>query len=155
MTRPLVVVEDPDRDRGLVERARAVAVGEGTDLVVVALATPEEYEDVAATLDAIGRTEHTSYDEDAVLEGLWGDVDDLAGDVLGGGEGTVVAYDLHTQVVADDDQAEAIVDVADRTGCDHVFVSGRRRSPTGKAVFGDRTQQVILDFDGYVTVAMR
>jgi len=34
-----------------------------------------------------------------------------------------------------------------------VFVRGRRRSPTGKAVFGDTAQAVILNFDGFVTVA--
>jgi hypothetical protein len=33
-----------------------------------------------------------------------------------------------------------------------VFLAGRKRSPTGKALFGDQTQAVILDFDGAVTV---
>lgn len=149
MSSALIVIEDVDRDRELLERARAFAVGEGTDLVVLSLATPSEYESVSETLDAIGDVEHTSYNEDDVLEGISGEIDDLAADVLG----EQVDYELVTEIV-EDDQAEAIIEVAERTGCDHVFVSGRRRSPTGKAVFGDRTQQILLNFDGYVTVSM-
>lgn len=148
--RGLIVIEDPDRDRELLERARTFAIGGGTDLIVVALATPDEYEEIEATLDSIGRAEHVNYDEDAVLEGVWGEIDDLADEVLG----AAVDYELRTVVVEEDDQPEEIVDLAERTGCDHVFASGDRRSPTGKAVFGDRTQKVILNFDGYVTTTI-
>lgn len=151
MTRALVVVEEPSRERSLLERARAFAVGGKTDVAALALATPEAYEAVEETLDEIGRIEHTSYDVDDVMEGVAGDVDDVVGDVL---EPTV-EYDLHTAVVETDEQADAILDLANSTDCDHVFLPGRRRSPTGKAVFGDRTQRVILNFDGYVTVSMR
>lgn len=148
MGRALVVIEDGDRDRELLERAREFAVGGETDLVVLSLVTQDEYESVADTLDTIGQVEHTTYDESAILEGLSGDADDLAGAVLDG-----VDYEVRV-AVSDDDQAERIITAADDADCDHVFLPGHRRSPTGKAVFGDRTQQVILDFGGYVTVAM-
>lgn len=150
MKRALIAIEETDRDRELLERARAFAFGERIDLVVVALTTPDEYEEVEEALDAIGRVEHTRYDEDDVLEGLSGDVDDLAIDVLG----SSIDYELQTVVAEVGDQATALLEIADRTDCDHVFVPGTRRSPTGKAVFGDRTQDVILNFDGYVTVSM-
>lgn len=45
-----------------------------------------------------------------------------------------------------------IIDVAENHGCDHIFVTNRSRSPAGKALFGDTTQSVILNFDGFVTV---
>lgn len=151
MTRALVVIEEPSRERNLLERARAFAVGRETDLVALALATPEEYEAVEATLDEIGRIEHTSYDVDDVMEGVAGDVDDVVSDVLD----PTVEYDLRTAVVEPDEQADTILGLANSTDCDHVFLPGHRRSPTGKAVFGDRTQKVILNFDGYVTVSMR
>jgi nucleotide-binding universal stress UspA family protein len=150
MPRSLVVVEDPDRDRRLLERARAFAVGAETDLVVAALATTAEYEEVAETLETIGRAERTTYDEDAVLEGVSGDVDDLATEVLG----DAVGYEFHAQVVDAADQADAVLDLAASADCDHVFLPGIRRSPVGKAVFGDRTQRLILEFDGCVTVSM-
>lgn len=150
MPRALVIVEDPDRDRNLLERARSFAVGDGTDLVVLALTTPDEYEDMAETLGTIGRAENTTYSETDILDGIAGDIDDVSSDVLG----ESVEYELYTRVAESDDQAEVIFDVADRTDCDHVFTPGRQRSPTGKAVFGDRTQQIILNFDGFVTVAM-
>ncbi|WP_436348689.1 universal stress protein [Natronorubrum sp. FCH18a] len=47
---------------------------------------------------------------------------------------------------------EDIIQVAEEENCEHVFVSGKKRSPTGKAIFGDVAQSVILQFDGPVTV---
>lgn len=47
---------------------------------------------------------------------------------------------------------EAILDVADEDDCDHVFITGRKRSPVGKAIFGDMAQHVLLEFDGPVTI---
>jgi nucleotide-binding universal stress UspA family protein len=150
MPRALVAIENTDRDRELLQRARTFAIGAEIDLVVVALATSDEYNEVEQTLDEIGRAEHTSYDEDAVLEGLFGDIDDLAHNVLG----DAVDYDLRPVVADTSDQATSIVDIARNTDCDHVFLAGVRRSPTKKAIFGDRAQQVILEFEGYVTVSM-
>lgn len=47
-----------------------------------------------------------------------------------------------------------VIEVAEREGCDHIFIAGKRRSPSGKAFFGDVTQSIILNFDGMVTVTM-
>ncbi len=43
-------------------------------------------------------------------------------------------------------------EIAENNDIDHIFVPGKNRSPTGKAVFGDGTQDIILRFDGPVTV---
>ncbi|NUB93578.1 universal stress protein [Haloterrigena sp. SYSU A121-1] len=45
-----------------------------------------------------------------------------------------------------------IIEVAKEEDCGHIFISGKKRSPAGKAVFGDVAQSVILQFDGPVTV---
>ncbi|MFB6091664.1 MAG: universal stress protein [Haloquadratum sp.] len=43
------------------------------------------------------------------------------------------------------DRGDAIVRLAEQTGADRVLVGGRRRSPTGKAVFGSVAQEVMLN----------
>ncbi|WP_226482819.1 universal stress protein [Natrinema amylolyticum] len=47
---------------------------------------------------------------------------------------------------------EGLIQVAEEEKCAQIFISGKKRSPAGKAVFGDVAQSVILQFDGPVTV---
>lgn len=49
-------------------------------------------------------------------------------------------------------EAESILEVAREYECDHIFTIGNRRSPSGKAIFGDLAQRLVLDFDGPVTI---
>lgn len=49
-------------------------------------------------------------------------------------------------------EEETILDLAEERDCDHLFLAGRRRSPSGKALFGDLTQRLLLNFEGMVTV---
>jgi len=53
------------------------------------------------------------------------------------------------------DPAERILDVAADRDVDMIAVAGRRRSPTGKALFGSVTQSVILEADRPVVVCHR
>lgn len=48
--------------------------------------------------------------------------------------------------------ADSVVDLARKHDVDHVYVVGRERSPTGKALFGDLAQKTVLNFEGPVTV---
>ncbi|MEF8814333.1 MAG: universal stress protein [Halovenus sp.] len=52
------------------------------------------------------------------------------------------------------DPAEAIIEVADEIDADRIVISGRKRSPVGKVLFGSVTQSVLLASDVPVTVAM-
>lgn len=47
--------------------------------------------------------------------------------------------------VTEDDQTDAILRAIDDVDADRIYMFSRRRSPTGKAVFGSTVQQVILD----------
>ena len=48
---------------------------------------------------------------------------------------------------ASGDAADELLAAAENIGVDAICVSGRKRSPTGKAVFGSVTQDVILESD--------
>jgi nucleotide-binding universal stress UspA family protein len=51
------------------------------------------------------------------------------------------------------DPAEQILDIATAEDANLIVVAGRKRSPTGKALFGSVTQSVILNADRPVMVA--
>lgn len=47
---------------------------------------------------------------------------------------------------------EGILELADKIDADHIVLGGRKRSPTGKMLFGSVTQSIILGTDLPVTV---
>jgi nucleotide-binding universal stress UspA family protein len=149
MQRGLVLVEESDDHRDLLREAMEHAVGADADLVLLTTVSGDALEAGAQALESIGRHEGTSYDADTVLDGAVADVRSYFDDVV------VESVDVTVVARATDDPAGAVLEVAADRGCDHVFAFGDRRSPTGKALFGDVAQQVALNFDGYVTLATR
>jgi nucleotide-binding universal stress UspA family protein len=53
------------------------------------------------------------------------------------------------------DPADAIIRTADQRDVDRIVIAGRKRSPTGKALFGSVTQKVILNTDRPVLVCSK
>ncbi|UWG48670.1 Nucleotide-binding protein, UspA family [Halanaeroarchaeum sp. HSR-CO] len=51
-------------------------------------------------------------------------------------------------------EGRSILEVADDRDVDHLFVVGEQRSPSGKAIFGDLAQRLIIEFDGPVTTVV-
>lgn len=149
MQRALVVVDDSEGHRTLLEEAGELAAGVGTNLVLLSMITEQEYEEGIEAMEAIGEVEHTSYDESAVIEAAETSAEKIANDVF---ERGAVDFETVGAVVEEGAFADRIIATAEEYDCDHVFISGRRRSPTGKAIFGDTAQAVILNFDGPVTV---
>ena len=150
MDHALVVVEPTEPFEGLVKEAAAYARGSGADLLVLSFISPEAFEEDAETLGAIGHVENVSYGENTILQGHQSSLEEFVEPLIGDD----VDYECHIGVAEPDDRADEIMDAAESSRSDHVFVHGRRRSPTGKALFGDMTQRLLLNFDGLVTVAM-
>lgn len=148
MDRALVVVDDKESGAALLTEAASVAEGTGADLVLASFVTEEEYEHDQETLQQIGEVEGRDYTE-SPGEFARNLVTHLAEEHVDG-----VDYKTIGEIVEEDDQADRILDIADEEECDYVYLAGKRRSPTGKALFGDRTQQVLLNFPDYVVVTM-
>jgi nucleotide-binding universal stress UspA family protein len=149
MERALVVVDDTDKHRKLLREAGELAAGVGADLVLLTTLTEDEFAEDAATIETIAEMEHTGFEEDAGVEAARNFARDTAEDVL---DGIDVEFEAIGRVIDENEHADAVLDTAENHDCDHVFITGQRRSPTGKAIFGDAAQRVILNFDGLVTV---
>ncbi|MFC6990107.1 universal stress protein [Haloplanus sp. GCM10025708] len=126
---------DVERAPRLAEEAKDVAGPSGATVVLAHVFTEEEYHDTLDKLDVQLEREATTPDDVARHNATIRDVaDDLAEDG--------VDYEIRGIV---GDPGEAIVELAGRTNADQVIVGGRKRSPTGKAVFGSVAQEVMLN----------
>lgn len=149
MERALVVVDSSESSPELVREAGKLAAGVGSSLVVCSVVDQDEIDQYDEMIGAIERTEQTSYGVDVRETAATKPARDIAEEVLGNVD---VKYQT-TGIVADpNDCAPQIVDLATELDCDHVFIAGRQRSPTGKAMFGDTAQRVILNFPHPVTI---
>ena len=145
MERALAVVEGDEAAKEIVRTAGELAAATGAEFVLVHVTDEEEYDRRREQLESIP-TQETQYSVGQALEGARKFADDIGAEVL-------ADLDVDYEVVGRlGEKAEKVLSAADEYDVDHVFISGRKRSPTGKAVFGDVAQEVILEFDGAVTV---
>jgi len=147
MDRPLVVYDDDNTE--LLAEAGQLAGGVDATLTILSLMTADEFRDAREALDVVAEEEQTSYDDSVVIDAAKRQARDTA-------EAVLADVDVDWQVVGarigdGETEADRILDVAGDNDIDHVFMTGQKRSPTGKAVFGDRVQSIILNFDGPVT----
>ncbi|MFC4989776.1 universal stress protein [Saliphagus infecundisoli] len=149
MDRGLVVVESADHARTLIREAGELAAGVGAGLVLLTLMDRDEYEHDLETMETIADIEGVSYTSEDIKESGRRFGRDIAREEIGD---LALEYESICAVVEGGGEADRILEAAQREGCDHVFIAGRKRSPTGKALFGDTTQKVILNFDGVVSV---
>ncbi|WP_224450346.1 universal stress protein [Haloprofundus salilacus] len=156
MQRGFVVVDDTETHRTLLEEAVRFASSDSDDsaeLVLFSWLTPERVDENFDALESIEKMEHTSYEAPSPLDSVRQFVRQFAEETLTNLDRSV-DYEIVTVVADEDELGTKIIDTAETHGCDHVFITGQKRSPTGKVLFGDVAQQVILNFDGLVTTAM-
>lgn len=145
MERALAVVDADESTKELVREAGELAAAVDAELVVLHVTTSEEYEEKRKTMEDIPDS-RARYSSKQALQGAEQFAEDVGREVL---DGVGVEYET---VGAVGDEKNEILKKADEYDCDHLFIAGDKRSPTGKALFGDLTQSVILNFDGPVTV---
>jgi len=145
MDRALAVIDPTDAAKDLLREAGTLAAGVGADLVVIHVTTEDEYGGRREAMEAIPNST-ADYTPDDAEAGAAQFAADLADEILGDLD---VEYETAGYLGK---KAEKTLRAADEYDCDHIFLAGRKRSPTGKAIFGDATQKVILDTDGPVTV---
>ena len=145
MERALAVVDAEESTKALVREAGELAAAVDAELVLLHVTTNDEYEETRQTMEGIPNSS-VGYSGEKAREGAENFAADIGREVL---EGIDVSYE---SVGALGDEQTEILDTAEEYDCDHLFMAGEKRSPTGKALFGDLTQSIILNFAGPVTV---
>jgi len=146
MDRPLVVYDDENTE--LLEQAGEIAAGVDAELIVLSLMTADEFREAREALDVVAQEEHTAYDDSVVIDAAKKQARQTAKDVF---DDDIDYRVVGARIGDGESEADRILEVSDDNNVDHVFITGQKRSPTGKAVFGDRVQSIILNFDGPVT----
>jgi len=128
---------DADRLEQLAETAIDIAGPAGATVALAHLFTHDEYDTARSNLDFDADSEVTP----DVIARRYVTIRDLR-DAM---EGAGVEYTTHGRTTNSDEIGEGIVGLAEEVGADLVVIGGRRRSPTGKAVFGSTAQEVLLN----------
>lgn len=144
MARLLMLARDTEVGEKMLRTAGRHAAGIGAELIVLAAVDENDYRstlqrssdsrvnEIESVDDLESRTrEETTELADRVLR----DVD--------------VEYDVVSEVVS---LPDGIISFAEENDCTHIYVVSQKRSPTGKAIFGDLAQSILLNFDGPVTI---
>ncbi|ACV12607.1 UspA domain protein [Halorhabdus utahensis DSM 12940] len=152
MEQALVVVDDTEASEELLRKAGDIAEGLGAKLYLFGTLDPDEFDEARETLDTIGEVENTSYTDSDILKTVHTSLNETIEEVFGDPD---FAYETVGAVAGEGDRASKVIEAAEKFECGHIFLSGRKRSPTGKALFGDTVQSVLLDFDGEVTVNLQ
>jgi nucleotide-binding universal stress UspA family protein len=145
MERALAVVDAEESTKALVREAGELAAAVDAELVLLHVTTNDEYEEMRQTMETIPNNP-VGYSAEKARVGAEEFAADIGREVLEG-----IDVDYEAAGALGDEQTE-ILDAAEAYDCDHLFIAGEKRSPTGKALFGDLTQSIILNFGGPVTV---
>lgn len=147
MQRALVAVRPTKLSERLVREAGELAAGVDAEIILMSTIPTQDYEKQRRALAEIRELDsgHSIEQAEEALERATGRLARKTFTDLD------VSYELVGKVGR---EVRGILAEAKERDCDHIFLTGRRRSPTGKAVFGDATQSVLLNFDGPATVLL-
>ena len=143
----LLAIGPDDRNHvgALLDTVASVAGPTGATVYLVHVFTHDEYNELMRQVDADPTAEDVGPDE---LAARHDDVRTPASRL----DDIRIDYEIRGVVGYPNRE---VVETAEDLGVDMLFIGGRRRSPTGKAVFGDYAQQVLLNADCPVTYVQR
>lgn len=130
----IAVGTDVPQQARLARAAIDIAVPADASVELVHVYSREEYTNVTEELNFDAETPPSPN----VLANRYRGLRDVV-DVL---DAVAVEYNIHG-VVGDD--AEKIVSMAKDLNVDRVYIGGRNRTPTGKALFGSTSQQILMN----------
>jgi len=149
MKRALVVVRNhTDVEQQLLKEASEYAEYDDAAFHVLRLVSPQEYQSVES-VEITSDIDRIEYEEPAKNQ-FEAEIADFTEKAVGDS----FPYESHVKITEADNRTDTVLETADELECNHIFLVGKQRSPTGKAIFGDFTQKVILNFDGTVTLTM-
>ena len=138
----LVLLPSDNPDEQLLSAANRHASGTDTSVVVCRIIDEDQYQSEVQQDARSG----------AEMEGVE-ELEDSAAEAASAVAASAFPEDVATTAIGVVGRIpDAVFDIADEHDCGHVFLTGRKRSPVGKALFGDLGQQVLLEFDGPVTI---
>jgi nucleotide-binding universal stress UspA family protein len=150
MDRGLVVIlNESDAERQLLAEAAEFSDCADAPLHVLRLISQREY-DSAESPEISSDIDRTNYEEPATRQFIE-ETETFVSEAV---REPTLTYEIDFEISEGGDRADTVMEAARDAGCDHIFLSGKQRSPTGKAIFGDLTQEVILNFDGVITLTM-
>ena len=132
---------EAERTEALASAINDIATPTDAHVTLLHVFGQDEFEDLTTQLD-FDRPSDATPDDVARRHSATRKLSDLL-------ESDRIDFDVRGDV--GDDAGGTIVNVAGDLGADLIMVGGRKRTPTGKAVFGSTSQQVMLNADCPVT----
>lgn len=135
----LLAVGESDKERVavLAETAIDIAGPAGATVELAHVFTKEGYERAKGNLDFDDQSEVTP----AAVAQRYASIRNLADELDAAG----IEHAEHGSLSNGDSEADCIVELGETVDADLIIVGGRKRSPTGKAVFGSTAQEVMLN----------
>lgn len=130
----VATVNETDQDEGVLRQATSLSRAFDEPVHVVYVLPSEEFVDIEKK--SIQKTGH-AIDRDTVNEYVQSVADDIADDLDISAEAAGLVGNV----------ADNVIRYADEQDARYIVISLRKRSPTGKAIFGSVSQSILLNSD--------